>query len=1110
MAKKRRRRQQYKTRPPKPRSPETDDPSLQQFDDATAPVETAPYAPVAPSAAASIGMPVAAALGQQPDVEEQGYARGGAIALPGGFGNFPSVQSDPVARRRYSPRHVGYAEGGEVDPMGFVPDQPMPSAQPQQPQFDPYSMVGRQEPIISPFAAVRPETGYAKGGPVAAAQVPAYTDPVYPAPSAANAKLYADMDAARERVVRPSPLPSRTAPPPVWQMPTALQGDPRTQIHTGIRYGQGPTLGTETSNSYAQGGAVPEEGGTAPDAEGYLNGNNAMDPQELEGILQQIAQLDPNQSEDAVNLTAIVQAAQSGDMDRASSILAGFRRRFDRLNATAQGAAAHGDMAAAAQLAGKAHSQVPDGMTVAYTVSPEGSVTATVSPSNASFTMDWQQFHDYLVGPATSFDHILENGLEKNLAIASGGQKGGQQAPGDNPAPTGYAEGGEVEKKGHPESEIREASEDDSWGRIKQQPFSMGRTGPGPTSLSPDSMRPRDTEPERRVFQPRGYAEGGEVEDDDDDDESYGAYLTKFPDEQRTPAAPRQRAPAKTKKAEAQPASDPYDVAPAERYELPFTGVQSITDTNRGTHWENPEFTRSEAGERRQYAEELSSQRRLKDIDLGRTPEQRELRNAERKLHDAEEAVKRHNTGYGERGASQQDDGSRQSVKDVLDHTRRQYGLANDDPENAAPYQVAGDWMPPPAGGRTALDKGIGLPDEPAGGKTSGGDFLQRLKSGLGFGDGEGTASASSRRGAPVAEPAAAAEPRMGARPVPGPASARGGVEYPDKLPAEDTVRDIISGPGGPTSSARRGVGTRPVAAAPEPQQLGSREDISLPPAAQPAAGRQPLPPNASAAEVNAAAKAAHAAAAERGDIYTTPRWSWDRLTKEGIPDIMQGKVFGRKNTVDYPADVLARRDELVQQNRETERRQQPQTSGVQPSRQQVEPHEQRMRDIDQQQQQLRQPIAPAGSNASQPKSYEGRGGVDRYNKEVMADQHRYTNEVHQRNEQIAEQRHQDDLIRRTYENAKKEGADTSELKAEYDAAMYRLSGGKLRIPRAEQPVTKKEEPGIMQRIFGGNTQTKPATMGGYGSPGTPPRPAPAGQKWYYSPSTGQFELRPG
>ena len=198
---------------------------------------------------------------------------------------------------------------------------------------------------------------------------------------------------------------------------------------------------------YAEGGDIemPEaQPAAAPDIAGYVEGANAMDPQELDAVLQQIAQLDPNQSEDAVNLTAIVQAAQSGDMERASSILAGFRKRFDSLNAHAQGAAAHGDLAAAAQLAGKAHSQVPDGLQVSYAVGADGnSVTATVTPSGQTFQLDGQQFHDYLVGPATSFDHILENGLEQNLTIASGGQQGGQQAPLQNPAPTGFAAGGE-------------------------------------------------------------------------------------------------------------------------------------------------------------------------------------------------------------------------------------------------------------------------------------------------------------------------------------------------------------------------------------------------------------------------------------------------------------------------------------------------------------------------------------------------------------------------------------------------------------------------------------------------------------------------------------------
>jgi len=549
--------------------------------------------------------------------DDEGYARGGNVG-PGFDINYTAIRTDPVARRRYSPRHVGYAQGGAVDPMDFVPDDPGRSSF-RPGYYDPTNMIGRDTPQVSPMYAGMPDTGYAQGGEVEGGKVdvfprmreqkptvnldarvpdsgtypvglrgvgegpiptymapqnmnalpskpgvednrrfssPISTDPTIPirqrirgyagggtvvpqgapsvgrmavpaldlnpprdAVSPGNAQLYADVAALRERTAHPPALnlpqaqpfqmPSFGAPAPsggggggpvpmtggvqaapgwadayrqattpagglgqaygpAWDTPFGRQFDRWDPRFPGVGMFErgGPVTG------YAKGGTVagqdpgqdfPLDASAGDNSSsglmGYMRGDNAMDPQELEGVLQQIAQLDPSQGEDAVNLTAIVQAAQSGDMERAASILAGFRKRFDRLNATAQGAAAHGDLEVAARLAAKAHSQVPDGKTINYAVGPDGSVTATVSPTNATFQMSAQQFHDYLVGPNTSFDHILERGLENNLQ-AAGGQSGRMAAPGvQNPTPTGYANGGPV--RGYQEGGEVTAAQDD-------------------------------------------------------------------------------------------------------------------------------------------------------------------------------------------------------------------------------------------------------------------------------------------------------------------------------------------------------------------------------------------------------------------------------------------------------------------------------------------------------------------------------------------------------------------------------------------------------------------------------------------------------------------------
>jgi hypothetical protein len=116
----------------------------------------------------------------------------------------------------------------------------------------------------------------------------------------------------------------------------------------------------------------------------------------------------------------------TNDINHRAALLAGLRKRYDAMIGMAQGAHAHGNLKAAAHLATKAHDMVPDGKNLTHHVTPDGHILAVVhSPQGGVHTthsMSPEQFHHYLVGPATSFDHVLENGAHKNLAIASGGQ----------------------------------------------------------------------------------------------------------------------------------------------------------------------------------------------------------------------------------------------------------------------------------------------------------------------------------------------------------------------------------------------------------------------------------------------------------------------------------------------------------------------------------------------------------------------------------------------------------------------------------------------------------------------------------------------------------------
>jgi hypothetical protein len=110
-------------------------------------------------------------------------------------------------------------------------------------------------------------------------------------------------------------------------------------------------------------------------------------------------------------------------MNRRAALLAGLRKRYDAMIGMAQGAHAHGNLPAAAHLASKAHDMVPDGKNLTMQPTPDGNVGATVSSRagvHSQHVMTPQQFHHYLVGPATSFDHVIDSGVGHNLHIASG------------------------------------------------------------------------------------------------------------------------------------------------------------------------------------------------------------------------------------------------------------------------------------------------------------------------------------------------------------------------------------------------------------------------------------------------------------------------------------------------------------------------------------------------------------------------------------------------------------------------------------------------------------------------------------------------------------------
>lgn len=154
------------------------------------------------------------------------------------------------------------------------------------------------------------------------------------------------------------------------------------------------------------------------DIAGYYSGANAPPSEELDARLQGIKAQNPGISDSMAHMLAV------GDpnidlADRASN-LSGLRNRFNAFNALAQGADAHGDTDAAMQFAQRAHEHVPDGTDKTFTRTPDGNIDITLGDTRTggdqrSYRLSPSQFSDYLVGHATGFDHILDNGAEKNI-----------------------------------------------------------------------------------------------------------------------------------------------------------------------------------------------------------------------------------------------------------------------------------------------------------------------------------------------------------------------------------------------------------------------------------------------------------------------------------------------------------------------------------------------------------------------------------------------------------------------------------------------------------------------------------------------------------------------
>jgi hypothetical protein len=169
--------------------------------------------------------------------------------------------------------------------------------------------------------------------------------------------------------------------------------------------------------------------GQNPDFDGYMRGDGALSRDEYARRQEDTHARNPGLDADAVNHRMLQEAHASGNMDDAASVLGAQRQSYDDAIAAAQGAMGHGNVDHAMQLASYAHTRVPDNQNLTFARDANGNVNAALSDRNTgaatNYRMTVDQFHHYLVGPATSFDHVADNGAGKNLSIAASADPAG-------------------------------------------------------------------------------------------------------------------------------------------------------------------------------------------------------------------------------------------------------------------------------------------------------------------------------------------------------------------------------------------------------------------------------------------------------------------------------------------------------------------------------------------------------------------------------------------------------------------------------------------------------------------------------------------------------------
>jgi hypothetical protein len=367
-----------------------------------------------------------------PSVEDRSFNVGDTPSVAAGFARGGPVRPSPRqhalmllehTRRRFGlgalhdasrrggpgrPR-TGYQEGGEVED-------------------DTQQAAGT---LPGPQAAYPPDAGGDFTDAGTPPSQPAYREPV----DARLARRARGEGRAREDI----PLETMTAD---TGLPTLLTGAARRaagDLGTSVTGGlENIGRGIRSDASRLASDAADKWGHLKDALASYVRGDNAVPKQELDATRAQTKALNPDLTDAQVNEHIISNDNVPADM-RADQ-LAGMRKEYDGLRTIAQGALAHGAVGEAAQIVEHALNHLPDGERYSIKQDEGGTISVNGTP------MSQQQFTDFVGGAATGFDHLMENGADKNIEIASRTTPVASRelAPGEIPgrtAATGYAPG---------------------------------------------------------------------------------------------------------------------------------------------------------------------------------------------------------------------------------------------------------------------------------------------------------------------------------------------------------------------------------------------------------------------------------------------------------------------------------------------------------------------------------------------------------------------------------------------------------------------------------------------------------------------------------------------